>query len=441
VNNAALLTDFYELTMLQAYFDEGMNDTSVFDLFVRRLPPTRNYLVACGLEHVLEYLETLSFSSEAIEYLRSLRRFSDAFLNSLPDFEFSGDVYAVPEGTVVFPNEPIIEVVGPLPQAQIIETFLMNQVQVGTLAASKAARVVHAARGRQVVDFGLRRMHGADAGLKEPRAFHIAGVDATSSTVAGQIYGIPVVGTMAHSFIQAHGSELEAFRRFVRSFPDAILLVDTFDTLKGVEHVIQLAKELGAEFRVAGVRLDSGDMASLSKQARQLLDAADLSRVKIFASGSLDEYAIEKLLNAGSPIDGFGVGAHMATSSDAPFLDTAYKLTEYAGSPRIKLSHDKSTLPGRKQIFRESRDGKFQRDILGLAEENLGGRPLLGKVMEGGRRTEPPDSLEACRARCKADIHSLPENLLDLTRAHSPYEVDLSGELTRMNAEIVKKLR
>jgi len=441
VSYLALLTDFYELTMLQAYFDEGMNDTSVFDLFVRRLPPTRNYLVACGLEHVLEYLETLSFSSEAIEYLRSLHRFSDAFLKSLLDFKFTGDVYAVPEGTVVFPNEPIIEVVGPLPQAQFIETFLMNQTQVATLAASKAARVVHAARGRQVVDFGLRRMHGADAGLKKPRAFHIAGVGGTSSTLSGQAYGIPVAGTMAHSFVQAHANELEAFRRFVGSFPEATLLVDTFDTLKGVEHVIQLARELGTEFRVAGVRLDSGDVASLSGEARQLLDAAGLGRVKIFVSGSLDEYAIEKLLNAGAPIDGFGVGAHMATSSDAPFLDTAYKLTEYAGSPRIKLSHDKSTLPGRKQIFRESLEGKFQRDILGLAGENLAGSPLLRKVMEGGRRTGPPDSLEACRARCRADIQSLPENLLDLSRAHSSYEVNLSDELTRMNAEAVKKLR
>src|SRR2546426_5030768 len=232
VNSAALFTDFYELTMLQAYFDEGMNDLSAFDLFVRRLPPTRNYLVACGLEHVLEYLERFSFSSEGIEYLRSLHSFSDAFLDSLHAFKFTGDVYAVPEGTVVFPNEPIIEVVAPLPEAQIIETFLMNQIQVGTLAASKAARVVHAARGRQVVDFGVRRMHGADAGVKEPRAFYIAGVDATSNVLAGQNYGIPLAGTMAHSYVQAFDDEIEAFRHFIRAYPTGVILVDTYDIRK-----------------------------------------------------------------------------------------------------------------------------------------------------------------------------------------------------------------
>jgi nicotinate phosphoribosyltransferase len=441
VKNAALLTDFYELTMLQAYFDEGMNDLSVFDLFVRRLAPTRNYLVACGLEHVLEYLEKFSFSSDAIDYLRSVQRFSDAFLKSLRGFKFTGDVYAVPEGTVVFPNEPIIEVVAPLPQAQIIETFLMNQIQVATLAASKAARVVHAARGRLVVDFGLRRMHGTDAGVKEPRAFHIAGVDATSSTLAAQTYGLPVAGTMAHSYVQAHESELEAFRRFVRSFPEAILLVDTFDTLKGVRQVIQLARELGPEFHVAGVRLDSGDFASLSKQVRQLLDTADLNRVKIFASGSLDEYAIENLLNAGAPIDGFGVGAHMATSADAPFLDTAYKLAEYASSPRMKLSDQKSTLPGRKQIFRETSNGKVHRDVIGLVSENLRGETLLTKVMEGGRRTRPAASLWECRTRCESQIQSLPDSLLKLSTAVPSYKVELSPGLTRLKTETLKQIR
>ena len=228
-SNAALLTDFYELTMLQSYYDEGMKDTSVFDLFVRRLPRNRNYMVACGLEHVLAYLETVAFSRDAIEYLRSLGRFSETFLKSLAEFRFTGDVYAVPEGTAVFANEPILEIVAPLPQAQLTETFLMNQIQLAMLAASKAARVVRAARERPVVDFGLRRMHGADAGLKEARAFYIAGVDATSSVLSAKTYGIPASGTMAHSYIQAFDTELEAFRRFVRSFPDAMAGLRMFD--------------------------------------------------------------------------------------------------------------------------------------------------------------------------------------------------------------------
>src|SRR2546423_74457 len=393
-SNFALLTDLYELTMLQSYFAEGMNDVAVFDLFIRRLPPVRNYFVACGLEHVLAYLEDFAFAEEGIGYLRSLGRFTEPFLNSLREFRFTGDVYAVPEGTVVFPNEPLLEIVAPLREAQLIETFVMNQIQLATMAASKAARVVSAARGRSVVDFGVRRMHGADAGLKAPRAFFIAGVEATSNVLAGQVYNIPVSGTMAHSYIQAFDGELESFRRFVRSYPAAILLIDTYNVKKGAEHVIQLARELGSEFRISGVRLDSGDLAAGAIEVRSMLDAAGLRQVKIFASSSLDEYSIERLLTAGAPIDGFGVGAHMATSSDAPVLDTAYKLAEYAGHPKLKLSESKATLPGGKQIFRTA-DG----DTIGLKDERVPGVPLLGQVMAAGKRVHPPESLEACRDR------------------------------------------
>src|SRR5262245_34574032 len=276
-SNAALLTDLYELTMLQSYFDEGMNDLAVFDLFVRRLPPNRNYLVACGLEHVLHYLETLAFSPEGIAYLRSLRRFSEAFFESLAAFRFTGDVFAAPEGAVVFANEPLIEVVAPLPQAQIIETFLMNQIQMASLAASNAARVVSAAGGRSVVDFGARRMHGADAAIKEPRAFYIGGVDSTSNVLAGALWNIPVSGTMAHSYVLAFDSEIEAFRRFLRTYPDAILLVDTYDVRQGVQHVIDLARESGSAFQVAGVRLDSGGLAAEAFEVRRQLDHAGLS--------------------------------------------------------------------------------------------------------------------------------------------------------------------
>jgi nicotinate phosphoribosyltransferase len=435
-SNAALLTDLYELTMLESYFAEGMNDVAVFDLFIRRLPPTRNYFVACGLEHVLDYLERLTFPEESIEYLGSLGRFSLPFLKSLSDFRFNGDVYAAPEGTVIFPNEPLLEIVAPLREAQLIETFLMNQIQLATLAASKAARIISAARGRSVVDFGVRRMHGADAGLKEPRAFYITGVEATSNVLAGQVYGIPLAGTMAHSYIQAFDDELEAFRRFVRSYPTAILLIDTYDTKRGAEHVIQLARELRADFRVSGVRLDSGDLASGAVEVRRMLDAAGLRHVKIFASSSLDEYAIEHLVAGGAPIDGFGVGAHMATSSDSPVLDTAYKLAEYAGHPKLKLSESKATLPGRKQIFRKRSSGKAAGDTIGLHDEHIPGDPLLVRVMAAGKRVGPAESLQTCRDRCRAEIAALPQDLLGLTRTDVPYHVDISSGLRRLRDQI-----
>jgi nicotinate phosphoribosyltransferase len=433
-SNAALLTDLYELTMLQSYFDEGLKGIAVFDLFIRRLPDDRNYFVACGLDHVLHYLETFSFARDDVEYLRSLDRFSAPFLDSLHDLRFTGDVHAVPEGTVIFPNEPMLEVIAPLPQAQIVETFLMNQIQLATLAATKASRVVHAARGRSVVDFGVRRMHGADAGVKEPRAFYIAGVDATSSVLAGRVYGIPLSGTMAHSYVQAFEDETEAFRRFLCAYPAAVLLVDTYDIKKGVERVIQLSRELGPGFRVSGVRLDSGDLAREAVGVRGMLDRAGLKQVKIFVSSSLDEYEIERLLASGAPIDGFGVGAHMATSSDAPVLDTAYKLAEYAGRPTFKLSESKSTLPGRKQVFREKASGRAVRDVIGVHDESVPGQPLLVKVMSQGRRLQPAESLDRCRARCRDELQALPQELLSLSRADSPYPVDLSAGVVRLRS-------
>ena len=435
-SNAGLLTDFYELTMLQSYFDEDMKDIAVFDLFIRRLPETRNYFVACGLDHVLHYLETFSFSGGDIQYLQSLGRFSNAFLDSLRELRFTGDVYAVPEGTVIFPNEPLLEVIAPLPEAQVIETFLMNQIQLSTLAASKASRVVRAAGSRPVVDFGVRRMHGTDAGVKEPRAFYIGGIDATSSVLAGRIYGIPLAGTMAHSYIQAFDDETEAFGRFLRAYPTAILLVDTYDIRKGIERVIELARKSASDFRVTGVRLDSGDLAKEAREVREMLDGAGLKHLKIYVSSSLDEYAIERLLASGAPIDGFGVGSHMATSSDAPVLDTAYKLAEYAGRPKLKLSESKATLPGRKQVFREKSLDKAVRDVIALQQENLPGQPLLVQVMSNGRRVGPPESLENLRKRCRAELESLPQKLLSLSKTDSPYPVDLSSDLDQLREKI-----
>ena len=401
--NVALLTDLYELTMLQAYFDSAMSDVATFDLFVRRLPKQRDYLIACGLEDALQYLEDLHFSADSVAYLRSLRTFSESFLDYLGSFRFNGDVYAVPEGTAIFPNEPILEVVASIPEAQLVESYVMNQVHLQTLAASKAARVVAAAAGRPVIDFGLRRMHGTDAAVKAARAFYIAGVKATSNVLAGQIYGIPVSGTMAHSYVQARASEADAFAEFVKSFPSTILLVDTYDTIEGVRQVIALKKHLGDGFRVGAVRLDSGDLLALSKQTRLLLDEAGLHHVEIFASNSLDEYAIEKLLSSGAPIDGFGVGTKMGVSSDAPSLDMVYKLVEYAGTPRMKRSEAKSNLPGRKQIFRRENE-----DVIGLYNEPVSGDFLLVKVMEKGCRL--PSSfrtLDDCRKTFQMDKQRL----------------------------------
>jgi nicotinate phosphoribosyltransferase len=434
-NNAAMLTDLYELTMLESYFAQRMNGTAVFDLFVRRLPAARNYLVACGLEDVLHYLETFSFSEEHLSYLRSLKRFSDPFLEHLARLHFTGDMHAVPEGTVVYGDEPILQIVAPLAEAQIVETFVMNQIHLQSMAASKAARVVNAARGRTVIDYGLRRIHGTDAGLKSARAFYIAGIQGTSNMLAGHVYGIPVSGTMAHSYVQAHDSEYEAFRHFVETFPDGTLLVDTYDTLEGVRKVIRLAAELGSEFRVNGIRLDSGDLTALSKEARRLLDDAGLTQVKIFASSSLDEYVIDELLRAGAPIDGFGVGTQMGTSSDRPFLDIAYKLVEYAGVPRLKLSTGKTLLPGRKQVYRRFENSKATGDVLASFEEDVKGTPLLKPVMLGGQRTEQAPSLDESRALRRENISQLPARLLRLDAADEPYPVSISPKLAALEAE------
>ena len=429
--NVALLTDFYQLTMLQAYFEEQMQDTAVFSLFIRRLPARRNYLLACGLDDVLAYLETLRFDHEALDYLRSLGRFSDRFLNHLAQFRFSGDVYAVAEGTPIFPHEPILEVVAPIGEAQLVETFIINQIQLQTMLASKAARVVEAAQGRRVVDFGLRRIHGLDAGMKAARAFHIAGVHATSNVAAGQAYGLELSGTMAHSYVQAHEDEYEAFRAFARLYGDTVLLVDTYDTLAAVEKIVKLAQELGPAFRVAAIRLDSGDLVALAFGARRLLDASGLERVTIFASGSLNEDEVARIVAAGAPIDGFGVGTEMGVSRDAPSLEIIYKLVEYAGQGRLKLSPGKSILPGRKQIYRVEDNGVAAHDLLAAHDEVAEGRPLLEPVMRAGVRTNARATLDMARAHARHELDRLPAALRALEPAPTPYPVRISETLAR----------
>ncbi|MDR9467905.1 nicotinate phosphoribosyltransferase [Marinospirillum sp.] len=440
--NLALFTDLYELSMAQAYFDEAMTEKAVFSLFVRRLPSRRNYLLACGLDTVLDYLENLRFEEEDIAYLASLGKFSERFLDYLRDFRFSGSVYAVPEGTPVFANEPLLEVEAPLLEAQIIETFVMNQMHVQTVLASKAQRLVTAAEGRPVIDFGPRRMHGVDAALKAARAFYIGGVAATSNVLAGKVYQVPVAGTMAHSYIQAHDDEREAFRNFVHLYPNTILLVDTYDTLEGVRRAIELSETLGEEFKIRGVRLDSGDLLKLSREVRQLLDQAGMSHVEILVSGGLDEDKIADLVAAQAPIDGYGVGTSMGVSQDAPDLDIAYKLCEYAGKGRLKLSTGKPILPGRKQVFRVSDQGEFQQDVIARVDEDQPGRPLLEAVMQEGKRLEAGRvSLESARAYASEQLASLPDSVRAIRPPESPYSVKISSRLSDYQKEVEDRVQ
>jgi nicotinate phosphoribosyltransferase len=426
-----LLTDLYQLTMLQAYAEERMNETAVFSLFVRRMPEQRNYLLACGLDEALSYIEGLRFDAEALAYLGSLGRFNDAFLEQLARFRFTGDVYAMAEGTPVFALEPMVEVVAPIAEAQLLETFLMNQIHLQTVVASKAARVVEAARGRTVIDFGLRRMHGIDAGLKAARACYVAGVAATSNVAAGQAYGLEVAGTMAHSYVQAHDDELEAFRAFSRLYPDTVLLVDTYDTVEGVRKVVQLAREMGPSFRVSAIRLDSGDLAALAVASRRILDEGGLERVQIVASSSLNEYEIARLLDAGAPIDGFGVGTEMGVSRDVPTVDIVYKLVEYAGRGRVKLAPGKEVLPGRKQVFRVEQHGIATHDVLAGHDEAIAGRPLLEPVMKGGVRLPAGRvTLPEVRRRAAREVAALPPRVRHNEPARPSYQVELSAGLT-----------
>jgi len=423
----ALLTDLYQFTMVQAYLREGLTDTAVFSLFSRRLGDRRNLLIAAGLDDALDHLEHARFSDEDLDFLDATGTFTRDTLDWLQAFRFSGQVRAMPEGTPFFADEPVLEVAAPLPEAQLVETFLLNQVNLQCTIASKAFRVRTAAGSRTVVDFGLRRTHGVDAGLKAARAAWIAGIDATSNVLAGRLYDMPIAGTMAHSYVEAHDDEMHAFEAFARAFPRSVLLVDTYDTLEGVRKVCRLA-ESSDDVSIRAVRLDSGDLAALATDARRILDEAGLAHVEIFASGGLDEHEIASLADA--PIDGFGVGTKLGVSADAPSLDTVYKLAAYAGRPRLKLSTSKVTLPGRKQVFRAGEGTPDMHDVIGLDGEALEGSPLLVPVMEGGRRVEAGrEPLEAARARVARARETLPGRLLGLHGANPPYEVRISDGL------------
>ena len=415
---SALLTDLYQLNMLQVYLDHGQTDTAVFEFFVRKLPSRRNFLIAAGLEQAIDFLENLQFSKQEIDWLRQNYRFTDVLLDYLAGLRFDGDVDAMPEGSIFFANEPIIRVIAPLPQAQLVETRLINILHFQSLVASKAARMVLAAPGKQLVDFGLRRAHGAEAGVMAARASYLAGFAGTATVLARKHFDVPVFGTMAHSFIQAHDDEISAFAAFARSRPDnLVLLIDTYDTEAAARKVVDLAPRLKREgITVHGVRLDSGDLAVLSKRVRRILNEGGLQHVTIFASGGLDEDELMRLLDANAPIDGFGVGTSLTTSSDAPALDCAYKLQEYAGIARRKRSVGKATWPGRKQVWRSfGADGRMTGDVLALQDDYHASEPLLIPVMRHGQRLPAHPVLAAARKRAAQGLAQLPELLRRLS--------------------------
>ena len=410
--SSALLTDLYQLTMLQAYYEQEMTDTAVFELFVRKLPPGRRFLVAAGLEQALDYLEGLRFGPEELAWIERCGHFKPGFAARLERLRFTGEVHAMPEGTLFFADEPILRVTAPMPEAQLAETRLLNLVHLQTVVASKAAHVRLAAPGKGLIDFGLRRAHGAEAGLLAARAAYLAGFDGTATALAAPRFGIPVFGTMAHSFVEAHASEVAAFAHFAAAFPDnAVLLVDTYDTIEGTR------RAAATPGRLKGVRLDSGDLDALSREARRILDAAGHREAIVFASGNLDEARIAALVAAGAPIDSFGVGTSLTTSADAPYLDAVYKLQEYAGLARRKRSAGKATWPGRKQVWRElDAAGRFARDVVSVESDAQVGEALLVPAMRAGRRLPQP-TLEQARARCRSQLGRLPEPRVEIAPA------------------------
>lgn len=433
-SSSALITDLYELTMAAAYFEHHIDSRATFELSIRNLPPERSYLVAAGIDAALDYLENLCFSEQDVEFLRTqpaLRTISAPFFEYLRQFRFTGEVNAVEEGTLIFAEEPVLQVTAPIIEAQVVETYLLALLNYETLVASKAARIVSAARGRAILEFGSRRAHGPEAGVRAARAAYLGGCDATSNVLAGQLYGIPLAGTAAHSWTQMFPTERKSFEALLATYPEtAILLIDTYDPYKAAE----VAATLGRP--VAGVRIDSGDLLEVSCRVREILDRLGARTTKIVATGDLNEYKIEALVQSGAPIDSFGVGTDLATSRDVPALVAVYKLVEAEQNGRIeykaKFSRDKVSWPGRKQVFRSSERGSMEFDLIGLAtEDHVEGEPLLGRAMEKGRRVGPHRPLQEVRARVKTNLERLPQAYHALRDA-PPYPVRKSAALERL---------
>lgn len=442
--HSGLLTDLYELTMAAGYLQTHFEARATFELFVRHLPPRRNYLVAAGLEQALEFLENVHFTPDEIDYLRQHRVFRhirEEFFSYLAKFRFTGDVWAMPEGTLVFPGEPMLRVTAPIIEGQIMETYLLATLSYQTMIASKAARVVTAARGRQVVDFGARRAHGSEASLLAARAAAIGGCVGTSNVLAGREFGMNTYGTQAHSWVMAHEEEAEAFRTFLDAFPeDSVLLLDTYDVRSAVKKIIAMGR------KPAGVRLDSGDLADESRCVRRELDRAGWKDVKVFASGDLDESKIAALLRKRASIDAFGVGTALATPGDAPHLNLIYKLVEVERGGKVreaaKLTRAKATYPGRKQVLRYSTAaGEFASDKIALeGEPDNGGEPLLVEVMRDGRRIAPAEPVGALRERCLAGLARLPERCRQINRT-AAYPVRYSKQLDRLLEKVRRRVR
>lgn len=436
-----LLTDLYQLTMTDAYLKAGMTGTAVFEFFVRRLPARRGFLLATGLEQAAAYLATLRFDNDALAWLARSGRFGQSLIDYLASFRFSGDVDAMPEGTVFFGDEPILRVTAPLPEAQLVETRLINILHFQTLIAAKAARMVLAAPGKQLVDFGARRAHGAEAAVLAARAAYIAGFDGTATVLANAEFGIPVFGTMAHSFIQAHDDEAVAFEHFARARPEGlVLLIDTYDTPRAAAKVVKLASHLAAQgIRIRAVRIDSGDLVAQSRAVRAILDAGGFGDISVFASGGIDEDDLGVFMRARAPIDGYGIGTSLDVSSDAPALDCAYKLQEYAGVARRKRSEGKATWPGRKQVWRlHDAGGTFAGDVLSTADDQQDGEPLLVPILRAGQRCAPQPSLEAIRMHARHQLAHLPVGLRQLIP--SSYPLEIAPALRQLAAEYDRRI-
>jgi nicotinate phosphoribosyltransferase len=442
--HSGLLSDLYELTMAAGYLQTGFEARATFELFVRNLPPHRNYLVAAGLEQALQFLEKVHFTPEEITYLQQhpvFRHIGGEFFDYLSKFRFTGDAWAMPEGTLVFPGEPLLRVTAPIIEGQIMETYLLATLSYQTMIASKAARVVTAAKGRQIVEFGARRAHGSQASLIAARAAAIGGCQGTSNVLAGQQFGMETYGTQAHSWVMAHESETEAFRNFLDAFPEhAVLLLDTYDVRAAVKKIVSMGR------KPAGVRLDSGDLAKDSRWVRRELDRAGWKEVKVFASGDLDEYKIAKLLAKGAAIDAFGVGTALATPGDAPHLNLIYKLVEVQRGEKVrgaaKLTQAKVTYPGSKQVFRHAAlNGNYYGDIIALdGAAASGGVPLLVEVMRGGRRVAPAEAVSALRERCMVGLARFPRRLLQINRT-AGYPVRYSQRLKKLFEKVRQRIR
>ena len=440
-SSSPLLTDLYELNMIQAYLDRGENGEAVFEFFVRRLPARRSFLLAAGLADAIDYLTTLHFSDAEIDWLKSTGRFNQSLFDYLAGFRFTGDVHAIPEGSVCFPSEPLIRITAPLPQAQLVETRLINILHYQTLVASKAARMVLAAPGKILSDFGLRTAHGAEAGLFSARASYIAGFAGAANVLAGKRYGIPIVGTMAHSYVQVHDDEAQAFENFARARPEGvILLIDTYDTEQGARKVVELAPRLKADgITIRGVRIDSGDLITNAHKVRRILDEGGLREVIILVSGGINEDILQVMMKARTPIDGFGIGVNLAASLDVPALDCAYKLQSYAGRPKRKLSEGKATWPGAKQVWRTyDADGRMRGDILSLETDRQPGEPLIVPVMRAGKLIASLPALAQIREHAARDLKRLAGPLARLESGFE-YTVQVADALRALAEQISAK--